>query len=167
MRIHVTGNAGAGKTTLAKHLARKHNLPVFHLDRVVWKTGWKKTAIEERDQKVNDMIARPAWVIDGVSHEVREAADLTIFLDVPRGLCMVRCFRRNLPYLLRSRPELPDGCPELLIVPQLLRIIWRFPSLVRPIILGAMAEDQRIIRVRHAREIEAIDLTSYSMPVNH
>jgi hypothetical protein len=38
--------------------------------------------------------------------------------------------KRNWRFLFRSRPELPDNCPELLILPRLLELIWKFPSLV-------------------------------------
>lgn len=35
MRIHVTRNAGVGKTTMTRHLADEFNLPVYHLDKFV------------------------------------------------------------------------------------------------------------------------------------
>ncbi|MFT7214503.1 MAG: adenylate kinase family enzyme, partial [Granulosicoccus sp.] len=43
MRIHVTGDAGSGKTTLGKKIGAELNLPVFGLDQVVWQPGWTKT----------------------------------------------------------------------------------------------------------------------------
>ena len=43
-RILVTGNAGAGKTTFSKVLAKKTGLPLHCLDSIVWKAGWVKTA---------------------------------------------------------------------------------------------------------------------------
>lgn len=156
MRIHITGNAGAGKTTLALLIGHRKNLPVYHLDQIVWQPGWKKTEPEKRALLEEELISKPSWVIDGVSHDVRRAADMTIFLDVPRGICMARCFRRNLPYLFKSRPELPDNCPEFLIVPQLLKIIWRFPNLVKPIILQEMDEDPGILRIQNTSSAAAL-----------
>jgi hypothetical protein len=70
-----------------------------------------------------------------VSRQVREAADIVIFLDVDRRTCLMRCAGRNWPYLFRSRPGLPEDCPEILIVPRLVSIIRNFPRLVRPGIL--------------------------------
>ncbi|MDO9609546.1 MAG: hypothetical protein Q7J26_13570 [Brevundimonas sp.] len=112
------------------------DLPVFGLDAVVWEAGWRKVSSEKREKAERDLIARPAWVIDGVSARVREAADAVIFLDMPRRTCLLRCARRNWRYLFRSRPGLPDACPEILIVPQLVSIIRRFPGRVRPGILS-------------------------------
>jgi hypothetical protein len=56
---------------------------------------------------------------------VRESADLIVFLDYPRWVSFWRCAKRNWRYLFRSRPGLPENCPEIRIVPTLIRIIWQ------------------------------------------
>lgn len=134
-RIHITGNAGSGKTTLAVALGRRLRVPVFHLDSIVWQPGWRKTPADQRRAAEAELIRHGAWIIDGVSDEVRTAADLVIFLDVPRRRCLIRAIRRNLPYLFRSRPGLPERCPEILILPRLVCLILRFPERVRAGIL--------------------------------
>lgn len=130
MRIFITGNAGAGKTTLAKDLAAQLSVPAFHLDQIVWQPHWQKAPEHERAEALEQITQTENWIIEGVSEVVRLQADLTIFLDVPRFICLLRCLKRNLPYLFRSRPELPAHCPEILIFPRLIRIIWNFPHLV-------------------------------------
>lgn len=145
MRIHITGNAGSGKSTLARQLGQKTKLPVFGLDAVVWKLGWVKSSSVERMKRESEIISQPEWIIEGVSNRVRQAADLVIFLDRTRLTCFVRCLRRNLPYLFSSRPGLPPNCPELAILPTLVRIIWNFPSLVGKKILAEASEtDTRV-----------------------
>jgi adenylate kinase family enzyme len=134
-RINVTGNAGSGKTTLALQIGRRLDLPVHHLDSVVWQPRWKKTDPHTRRALEEQLTRRESWVIDGVSKHIRERADLVVFLDLPRPKCVLRAMKRNVPYLFRSRLGLPEKCPEILIVPRLLKIIWRFPSRVRPAIL--------------------------------
>ena len=94
MRIHITGNAGAGKTTLSRELALQYQLPLKHLDSVVWATNWEKPKPEERDKAVRFMCEGEAWIIDGVSEAVRERADYIIFLDTPRSTCLYRCIKR-------------------------------------------------------------------------
>jgi len=71
---------------------------------------------------------RPAWVIDGVSAQVRHASEWVIFLDVPRPVSVWRGIRRSIQYSHRTRPELPANCPQWRIVPRLLGFIWRFLS---------------------------------------
>ena len=85
------------------------------------------------------------------------AADLVVFLDVPRRVSLVRCARRNAPYLFRSRPDLPERCPEVLIIPKLLKIIWQFPTHVRPQLLADFTGDRRhaLVRLRTREDFQA------------
>ena len=138
-RIFITGNAGSGKTTLARQIGEALGLPVFGLDSIVWLPGWRKASSAVREAQVAELISKPDWVIEGVSSTVIEAADIVVFLDVNRRTAFWRCAKRNWRYLFRSRPGLPDHCPEILIVPRLAQIIWRFPANIRPVILSALA----------------------------
>jgi adenylate kinase family enzyme len=158
-RIHVTGNAGVGKSTLAARIGHLLDLPVFGLDEIVWKPGWAKTDPDERDIKERVLCSRPAWVIEGVSRNVREAADVIVFLDYPRRVSFWRCAKRNWRYLFKSRPGLPPNCPELLIIPKLVRIIWTFRVRARPVFFAEFAEwkDQKTaFHIRSDSELDAL-----------
>jgi adenylate kinase family enzyme len=148
-RILVTGNAGAGKTSLARRLAMHTGLPYVGLDKIVWKPGWLRTPVAERRASEEAAANGPCWVVDGVSMAMMQAADTIIFLDYPRHVCFWRALCRNVPYLFRSRPGLPERCPEILIAPTLAKMIWNFPALVRPKILDACRSDsQRFVHIR-------------------
>jgi adenylate kinase family enzyme len=136
-RVLVTGNAGSGKSTVAAAMARILNLPYSGMDQIVWQPGWIKTVPAERNAKEIAIAKSPAWLVDGVSSVLVDAADTVVFLDFPRYKCYWRALRRNLPYLFKSRPGLPARCPELLVIPTLTKLIWRFPTKVRPQILAA------------------------------
>lgn len=135
MKILVIGNAGSGKSTLGRQIAKYHELECYSLDKVVWKEHWKKAPRDEQRNKIKKLIARKSWVIDGVDYDILKAADRVIFLDIPRRVCFYRVAKRNIRYLFKSRPELPKHCPEILIVPTLIKIIWKFPARVKPKIL--------------------------------
>lgn len=137
-RIFVTGNAGSGKTTLACELGRRLHLPVHSLDRIVWQAGWKKTPDREKEEQIARLTSDPRWIVDGVSSIAERAADFVIFLDVSPILCTWRSTKRNSRFLFRSRPQLPENRPEIAIIPELLKIIWRFDRRVRPAILSRM-----------------------------
>ncbi len=135
MKILVIGNAGSGKSTLSKQIAKHYELECFSLDKIVWKERWKKAPRNEQASKINKLIAKSSWVIDGVDYDILKAADKVIFLDIPRRICFYRVTKRNIRYLFKSRPELPAHCPEILIVSKLIKIIWKFPTRVKPNIL--------------------------------
>lgn len=149
-KILVTGNAGSGKSTLARRVASRLSIPYHTLDRVVWKKGWQKTPQEEKNRLIRELLDQETWVIDGVSLTVQAEADTVVFLDVPRRVSFWRVTKRNWRYLFHSRPELPPRCPEALIIPKLCKIIWRFPTKVRPAILSQTNPDgaQRFFHVR-------------------
>jgi len=142
MRIHVTGNAGSGKSTLAKNIGDILGINVYGLDKVVWQAGWKKTPINEQRRIQEELVSRPQWIIEGVSSIARQAADCIILLDFPRGVCYMRCAKRNWRYLFSSRPGLPDNCPEINIVATLVKIIWCFPDIVKPAINKDMKREE-------------------------
>ena len=129
-RIHITGNAGSGKTTMAHSLSATLGIPAHSLDTIVWRPQWKKAPPAERLIAERNLTSQSTWIIDGVSEHVREAADLVIFLDLPRHRCLHRALRRSMRHLQSQRPEFPPDCPEWKILPTLSRIIWRFPKLV-------------------------------------
>ncbi|MGC4017689.1 MAG: hypothetical protein QM755_24700 [Luteolibacter sp.] len=159
MRILVTGNAGAGKTTLARRIAAELGIPCHGLDSIVWQSGWRKTPADEKARRIAELVAPDAWVIDGVSGQVLTQAEVVVFLDVPRRLCFWRVAKRNWRYLFHSRPDLPPGCPEIRIIPTLIRIIWDFPAKIRPGILDRAEpaiNGQRFLHVRTSAELTAL-----------
>ncbi len=156
MRIHITGNAGSGKTTMAKKLGLLLGIPVYGLDKIVWQEGWVTRSPKERRKLETQLCQNTAWVIEGVSSVVRESADIIVFLDFSRRRCFCRCLQRNWRYLFKSRPGLPERCPEIKIMPQLLKIIWQFPNKAKPIIISEQDKETPIfIALNSNRKIES------------
>ncbi len=157
MRINVTGNAGSGKTTVAKLLGARLGLPVFSLDSIVWLPGWTKRPSESRRFAEQQLVSGSEWVIDGVSSFVREHADLVLFLDVPTALCAWRGVTRAMRYFHRTRPELPPPCPDIVIVPRLLEIVFLFSSTTRSALLAeARAQPERFHVERRTANWESV-----------
>lgn len=136
MKILVTGNAGSGKSTTSKIISEKLGIERHNLDPIVWQKGWVKAPREVRYEKINELAQKDSWIIDGVSPQVLEEADVIVFLDFPKRVCYYRTAKRSARYLFTTRPEIPPYSPEILIVPRLIKIIWNFPKLVTPNILA-------------------------------
>ncbi len=100
-RIFITGNAGSGKTTLAKLISNRLKKPFYSLDSIVWQCGWVITPLEERNRLISKLTEKDSWVIEGVSTAVLEKATTVIFLDMPRALCFKRLILRNYKYLFK------------------------------------------------------------------
>lgn len=121
-RVVVVGPGAAGKSTLARALGEVTGIPVTELDQVFWRPELEATPEEEWAAVLAELVARPAWILDGDLGpydviEVRlHAADTVVFLDFSLVRCAWRAVRRSrekadfwrwlLTYRRRSRPAL-------------------------------------------------------------
>jgi adenylate kinase family enzyme len=65
-RFAVTASAsGNGKTTLARELARRLDVPYVELDALVHGPGWAETPDEALRDQLGPILASDGWVIDG------------------------------------------------------------------------------------------------------
>ncbi|HYD24273.1 MAG TPA: topology modulation protein [Croceibacterium sp.] len=134
-RILVLGPCGAGKSTLAARLGEMLGLPVVHLDKEYWRAGWREPDPAEWHSRVEQLIARPRWVMDGNYGSTLarrlERAQMAVNLDYPRRVFFPRLLWRSLSRLGTTRPDMAAGCPERLD-PEFLRYAWRYRKDVLP-----------------------------------
>jgi adenylate kinase family enzyme len=138
-RILVLGPCGAGKSTLALRLGKQLDLPVIHLDQHYWRPGWREPEPGDWAAQVEELIARPRWIMDGNyggTLPIRLArADGAIFLDYPRRVFFSRMLWRSLSRFGRMRPDMAPGCAERLDW-EFIRYTWRYRVDVLPRHLG-------------------------------
>ncbi len=158
-KVLVIGSGGAGKSTFARMLGGLLNLPVIHLDAHYWQPGWVEPPKDEWLETVEGLIARDAWVMDGNysgTLAVRLAAcDTVIFLDLPRPVCLWRVTKRSLMYRRARRPDMAEGCPEMLTW-EFVRWVWGYKKRSRPKVVRRLEEharNKRIIRLRSRAEV--------------
>ena len=117
-RIVIVGNNGSGKSYLSKELAAISGLPLIHLDILYWGPNWTEPTKEEWIKKQEELVSKDKWIIDGnhtSTMELRfEAADLIIFLDINRFICMTGIFKRY----GKKRSDMPQYLEE--------RLDWEF-----------------------------------------
>lgn len=128
-RIIIIGCGGAGKSTLARQLGEKLDLPVVHLDKLWWRPGWAHIPQEEFDARMEEETDRPQWIMDGNynrSMAPRAAkCDTIIYLDFSRFACLLGVTKRILTTYGRVRPDMGEGCPERVDL-EFLKWVWNY-----------------------------------------
>lgn len=128
-RILIIGCGGAGKSTLARQLGEKLELPVVHLDKLFWKPGWVEESFEEFDRKLAIELEKTRWIMDGNFNRTMpqrlSKCDTIIYLDFSRWACLWGVVRRIITTYGTVRPDMGDGCPERFDL-NFLRWVWNY-----------------------------------------
>jgi adenylate kinase family enzyme len=160
-RIAVIGCSGGGKSTLARGLGAKLDLPVVHLDVLFWLPGWKESDAERFHAKLAEALAGGRWITDGNFsrhgdlHFAR--AELIVWVDQPRWLCLLRALTRAIKERGRNRADMAEGCEEKIDFAFLV-YIWNWNRLTRPRIEAAIASHAAhtpLVRLTNDRVIAA------------
>ncbi len=128
-RILIIGCGGAGKSTLARILGEKLDLPVVHLDKLFWHPGWVESEPAEIDAKICEELEKPRWIMDGNYNRTMPMrlakCDTVIYMDFSRFACLLGVIKRILTTYGTVRPDMGEGCPERIDL-EFLKWVWNF-----------------------------------------
>jgi len=116
-RISVIGSSASGKTTTARALSERLDLPHLELDAVFHQPGWVPKPDDAFRAEVAEFTDGGRWVVDGnytslgVAQLVWPRADTIVWLDPSRPVVMSRVVRRTLRRVI-TREELWNGNRE-------------------------------------------------------
>jgi adenylate kinase family enzyme len=173
-RVLVVGCSGAGKSTLSRALGRATGLPVVHLDEHFWQPGWVQSDDEPWRERLEELLARPEWIMDGAYTTSLPrrllVADAVVRLDVGRARCLAQILQRLVTSYGRTRPDLAEGCPEKFDA-EFLKWVWTWHRDEEPKLLRGLAAAPAHVRVwtlrsrgEIARFLEGIDAPGAETP---
>ena len=140
-KILIVGCGGAGKSTLARELGKKINIPVVHLDKLYWLPNWIERNNDDFDKLVDKELIKAKWIIDGNYQRTFESrlkyADFCIFLDYDRELCVQSINERVKIYKGKTRPDMTEGCDEK-VDDEFLEWVTNYNNNVKPKMLNIL-----------------------------
>jgi adenylate kinase family enzyme len=115
-RVMIIGPCGAGKSTVSHDLAASLGLPLVHMDQLNWQPGWVDAGNDRLRGLLAVEVARERWLIEGNYASTMgmrlQRADTVVYLDYPLPLCLWRLVKLIVANYGRTRPDMPDDCPE-------------------------------------------------------
>jgi len=128
MKISVIGHSGSGKSSFAYKLAMHYGIEVTYLDKLKFKKHWKERNSEDLSKKIESIVNRQSWIIDGNYFKFSEdrflKADLIVYFDFNRLKCLYGAFIRRITYRNRTRRSMTEGNKEKLDVEFIMWILF-------------------------------------------
>ena len=163
-KIVIIGNAGGGKSTLAKVISSCKGIPIYKLDKLQWNPGWVPTPEDEFERLHDGILQNQKWIIDGFaswkSIEKRsESASTIIFIDLPLWVHLWWTTKRQFLCLFRARPDFIDGCPMIPMTSKLYKMILNINKYYRPKLLELIEKyrgKKEVIHIRTPKELNIL-----------
>jgi adenylate kinase family enzyme len=164
-RVAIFGNAGGGKSTLARRLASLTRLPLYPLDIVQFPGGGRGAKIlqDEYAKLHAELLQQDEWIIDGFDSvafawERFAAADTLIYVDLPLRTHYWRVTKRLIKGLFANPEGWPDNTPVWSSSMQAYQVVGLCHRRLTPRyrqLLAEMAASKRVHHLRSPAEIAA------------
>ncbi len=162
-KVAVFGNAGGGKSTLAKRLAELTQLPLYPVDMIQYRAGGGEVPHDEYLKAHAELLQRDAWIIDGFgcvtsAWERFASADTLVYIDQPLFTHFLWVTKRLLKGLVVTPQGWPEGSPMLRSTINSYRVLWLCHRRLTPkhrALVAAARQHKRVHHLRSAAEMDA------------
>lgn len=162
-RIAVFGNAGGGKSTLARRLAALTGLPHHVVDMMQFRAGGTEVPQHEFQQAHAELLCRDEWIIDGFGSaalcwERFAAADTLVYIDLPLLTHYTWVTKRLIKGLFADPKGWPEGSPLWSSTLSSYRVIPLCHRNLTPkyrILVAEAAASKRVHHLRSASQIRS------------
>lgn len=160
-RVAIFGNAGGGKSTLARQLADATHLPLYTLDKIQYRPGGEPVPHEDYLALHAELLKQDAWIIDGFgcvtsAWQRFEAADTLIHLDLPLVTHGAWVTKRLFKGLFVNPEGWPENSPLLKSTLNSYRVLWLCHRRLTPTYRKMVGDAQSSKRVHHLTSPRAI-----------
>lgn len=162
-RVAVFGNAGGGKSALARRLAELTRLPLYVIDKLRFGPGGAAVPNDEYLKTHAELLPRDTWIIDGFDSVAAAwqrfaAADTLIYVDLPLPTHYWWVTKRLIKGLFVNPSGWPDNSPLWASTMSSYRVIplchRHLTPKYRQLVADAAAS-KRVHHLRSPREIRA------------
>jgi len=163
-RIAIIGNAGGGKSVLARKLRDMLGIPVFTFDDLQWRPGWTRSPEEEIHAEHSRWMAEPRWIIDGwgnweILDQRFDLADTIIFIDFHIAVHYWWAIKRQLKAALNlSQGWPPEGCPALPVTMRLFKLMWKIHREIHPQLTEFVHRHSKNTKIIHMKSPRSMKL---------
>jgi adenylate kinase family enzyme len=159
-RVAIFGNAGGGKSALARHLAELTQLPLYTVDMMQFRAGGDPVPHEEYLKTHAELLSEDHWIIDGYgglapAWERFAKADTLVYIDLPLIRHAWWVTKRLIKGLFAEPPGWPENSPLWSSTMSSYRVLWpchrRLTPKYRQLVTDAIGK-----RVHHLKSPAAI-----------
>jgi adenylate kinase family enzyme len=163
VRIVVIGNSGGGKSTLARRLADRHDLPYVEIDALLWQPDWELAPEATYAAAHARAITAERWVIDGLGRRDSIPARLVrateiILVDMPLWMHGWLAAERQIAWATGRLEHPPAGNAQMPPTEAVFRNLWEvdqewMPE-IRELVGQQEAGGKRVHRICSVEELE-------------
>jgi adenylate kinase family enzyme len=163
-RIVIIGNAGGGKSTLARKLSEKRGYRHVEVDSLLWQGGWVLTPPDVYALQHEQIISEDSWVIDGLGSQasiparIARATDI-ILIDMPLWMHFWLAAERQMAWMSGKLDHAPGGISDMPPTRELFRTMWEvdqgwMPGL-RQLCADAKVQGKSLVQIQSLDELNA------------
>ena len=162
-RVAIFGNAGGGKSALARKLAELTRIPLHVVDMMQFRAGGAAVPHDEYLKAHAELLRKDAWIIDGFGG-IEPAwarfavADTLVHVDLPLSTHFLWVTKRLLKGMFATPPGWPEGSPLLSSSISSYRVLWPCHRHLTPKyreLVSSARQHKRVHHLRSAAEINA------------
>lgn len=161
-KILVLGVSGAGKSTLSRNLGNLLEIKETHLDKLFWEPNWKVVDREVFQKKLDEVLKRDKWIIDG-NHGYNDSllvraslCDTIIFLNFNRFVAFWGAVKRRIKYNKNTRPCMIEGNNEKIDFEFAKYILWDYHQSKKKIVKRIIKDNKdkkKIIILNNRKQV--------------